>query len=89
VSTPTLNGDASLDIPAGTQTGTVFEIRDAGFPDVRGRGKGDQYVTVRVVTPTKLTPKQRDLLRQFGEECEGQLSGVRGLLEKVKGVFGA
>lgn len=85
---PTLNGEATLNVPAGTQTGTVFEIRDAGFPDVRGRHRGDQHVAVRIVTPTRLTPKQRELLKQFAAESGEELHGVRALFEKVKDAFG-
>lgn len=70
---PTLEEPVSLDIPEGTQTGTVFRIRSKGMPHLRGRSRGDLYVEVKVVTPTKLTQKQRELLKELG-----QLSGGDG-----------
>jgi len=63
---PTLDGTALVTIPPGTQTGTVFRLRGKGMPDMRGRGNGDQFVRVTVVTPTKLTSEQKDLLKQLG-----------------------
>ncbi|GAA5344535.1 molecular chaperone DnaJ [Planifilum fimeticola] len=63
---PTLDGRAKLKIPAGTQTGTEFRLRGKGVPRLRGYGQGDQRVKVRVVTPTRLTEKQKEVLREFG-----------------------
>ena len=54
-------------IPEGTQSGKVFRIRGEGFPNVHGRGKGDLLVRVFVETPTKLSTKQRELLKEFAE----------------------
>lgn len=64
---PTLEGRVKLKIPAGTQTDTYFRLRNKGVPRLRGYGQGDQHVKVIVVTPTKLTDKQRELLREFGQ----------------------
>lgn len=63
----TLDGRALVTIPPGTQTGTVFRLKGKGLPDMRDRGSGDQFVKVTVVTPTKLTSEQRELLRKFGQ----------------------
>ena len=63
---PTLDGRAKLKIPAGTQTGTEFRLRGKGVPRLRGYGQGDQRVKVRVVTPTRLSEKQKEVLREFG-----------------------
>jgi curved DNA-binding protein len=57
-----------IKVPAGTQTGTVFSIKDKGAPRVNGEGRGAIKVTVNVDTPTNLTAKQRDLLKQFVQE---------------------
>lgn len=65
---PTLEGKIKLKIPAGTQTGKSFRIKGKGVPNVHGRGRGDQFVNVRVVTPTTLTERQKELLREFAEE---------------------
>lgn len=66
ITVPTLDGDVSLDIPEGTQSGAVFRLRGKGVPGLRG-GRGDQFVTVKVVTPKGLSAKQKELLREFGD----------------------
>ena len=65
IEVPGLNGNRKLNIPEGTQTGTVFRISGAGIPRLGSRGKGDEYVVVKVVTPTNLSRKEKDLLREF------------------------
>lgn len=55
----------SLDIPEGTQTGTVFRIDGQGIIHLKGQGKGDEYVVVKVTTPVNLTERQKELLREF------------------------
>ncbi len=67
IEVPTLHGKVKLKVPAGTQTGTKFRLRGKGVPNVRGYGVGDQNIHVKVVTPTKLTDKQKQLLREFAE----------------------
>ena len=62
-----LHGKVKLKIPAGTQTGTQFRLKGKGVTNVSGHGNGDQHVIVKVVTPTKLTEKQKQLLREFAE----------------------
>ncbi|MDE7170875.1 MAG: molecular chaperone DnaJ, partial [Oscillospiraceae bacterium] len=54
-------------LPAGTQPGTTFRLRGKGIPELRGRGRGDQYVTVQVQVPTSLTSQQREALQAFAE----------------------
>lgn len=66
VKIPTLYGDAVLEIPAGTQPGDRFTIKDRGLPRVGGRGKGNQYVLVNVEVPRHLSSSQRELLKKFG-----------------------
>ncbi|MFD1736624.1 molecular chaperone DnaJ [Bacillus salitolerans] len=65
IEVPTLHGKVKLKIPAGTQTGTKFRLRNKGVPNVRGYGQGDQHIHVRVITPTKLSSRQKELLREF------------------------
>ncbi|MBE3570826.1 MAG: molecular chaperone DnaJ, partial [Bacillales bacterium] len=67
IEVPTLHGKVKLKIPAGTQTGTKFRLRGKGAPNVHGYGVGDQHIIVKVITPTKLTDKQKQLLREFAE----------------------
>jgi molecular chaperone DnaJ len=65
---PTLDGEHELKIPAGTQTGKVFRVKNVGIPHMgRSNRRGDQLVAVKVATPTELTPEQRDLLEQLAD----------------------
>ena len=66
VKVPTLYGDAVLLIPAGTQPGERFTIKERGLPKVGGRGRGNQYVLVTVEVPKHLSNAQKELLRKFG-----------------------
>jgi molecular chaperone DnaJ len=61
----TLEGKVTLTIPAGVQTGAKFRMKGKGVKNIKGYGKGDQYVTIRVVTPKSLTAEQRDLLEKL------------------------
>ncbi|MCL2226199.1 MAG: molecular chaperone DnaJ [Oscillospiraceae bacterium] len=63
----TLDGKVKYSIPEGTQTGTTFRLRGKGIPNLRGSGRGDQFVTVKIVTPTGLNSEQKELLREFAE----------------------
>lgn len=67
IEVPTVHGNVKLKVPAGTQTGKVFRLRGKGVPNVHGYGHGDQHVQIQIMTPTKLTDKQKDLLREFNE----------------------
>lgn len=87
VSAPTLDGQETLKIPAGTQTGTVFRLKGHGMPALGGRGRGDLFVSVALVTPTTLTREQRRLLEQLAEIEEKDL-GDKGLMDKVRDIFG-
>ena len=71
---PTLEGKARLNIPAGTQTGTVFRLRGKGIPHLRGWGKGDQLVKVIVQTPKKLTRRQKQLIAELAKELESEVT---------------
>lgn len=86
---PTLEGQHTLKVPEGTQSGTVFRVRNKGVPVLNGHGKGDLYARVKVQTPSKLNKRQRELLQELGD-----LSHVdnkpqpKTLLGKVKDIFG-
>lgn len=66
-----LDGHVTLRIPPGTQTGTIFRVREKGIPHLGGRGRGDQLVKILVDVPNRLTEKQKELLKElaktFGE----------------------
>lgn len=85
IEVPTVQGDVNLKIPAGTQTGTRFRLRGKGVKNVHGRGIGDQHVVVKVITPKKMTEKQKELMRQFaavsGDNLEEYSSS---LFDKIK-----
>jgi molecular chaperone DnaJ len=88
VQIPTLEKEIDFAIPAGTQHGQTFRIKDAGVPYLRRSGRGDLIVTVQVVVPKKLNEKQKALLRELaqtlGKEPVGKDKSVFG---KVKDAF--
>lgn len=69
-SVETVSGNVTLRIPQGTQPNTVMRLRERGIPHVRGTGRGDHYVRVKVVVPKNITGKQKELLHQFDEESK-------------------
>ena len=96
ITIPTLDGDAPFTIPEATQTGTMFRLRGQGMPDVSGRGKGDLLVTVKVITPKKISREQRKLLEQLSatlpkekfEPTPRDDQDDKGLFDRVKDIFG-
>src|SRR5690606_14268281 len=67
IEVPTVSGKVKLKIPAGTQNGARFRLRGKGVQNVHGYGVGDQHITIKVKVPTKLSEKQKQLLREFAE----------------------
>jgi len=84
----TLDGKVELKIPEGTQHGTSFRMKGRGIPYLKGHGRGDHYVRVKLTVPTKLTAEQRELFKKlaasFGEKVGTE---DKGFMEKVKGAF--
>ena len=87
ITVKTLEGQQQVKIPAGTQTGTVFRLKGHGVPVLGGRGRGDMFVSVTVVTPTTLTREQRRLLEQLAQVETSDLED-KGLMDKVRDIFG-
>ena len=88
INVPTLEGKASIKVPAGTQNGTVFKLRGKGMPHLRGSGQGQLLVRAVVEVPTKLTPGQRRKLEEFAESCGDQNAPMaRSFLERAKEFF--
>ncbi|HEU4768072.1 MAG TPA: molecular chaperone DnaJ [Pyrinomonadaceae bacterium] len=83
----TLDGEEKLKVPMGTQTGTVFRLRGKGMPALGGRGRGDLFVSVTVMTPTNLSREQRKLLEQLAD-VESQDLTDKKLVDKVRDIFG-
>jgi molecular chaperone DnaJ len=68
VAIKTIDGEVSLKIPAGTQSGKVFKLKGKGVPSFQGYGKGDHHVEVIVKTPEKLSKDQKKILEELGKE---------------------
>ena len=83
----TLDGEEDLKIPAGTQTGTVFRVKSQGMPSLNGRGKGDLFVAVTLITPKTLTKEQRKLLEQLAELEDVDFQD-ESFMDKVRNIFG-
>jgi molecular chaperone DnaJ len=83
----TLDGEEDLKIPAGTQTGTVFRLRSHGMPVLGGRGKGDLFVAVTLITPKSLTKEQRKLLEKLATIEDTDFNDA-SFMEKVRNIFG-
>ena len=69
---PTLDGVVEYDIPEGTQTGTVFKLKNKGIPHIRGKNRGDEYVTVEVEVPKNISLKQKEILKEFEALSKGK-----------------
>lgn len=67
IEVPTLDGNVKMKIPEGIQSGTILRLKNKGIPYLRGQGRGDQHVKVKVLTPQKLNEKQKELLTEFGQ----------------------
>lgn len=82
---PTLDGKVRYTIPEGTQSGTTFRLRGKGIPNIGGKGRGDQFVTVFVEIPKNLSSEQKEALRAF----DGTLKDInheqrKSFFEKLK-----
>lgn len=85
---PTLEGTIKYNIPEGTQTGTVFRLKNKGIKHLRSNAKGDQLVRVNVEVPTKLSAKQKELLKQFAEISGDEVFQQRkSFFDKMKDLF--
>jgi molecular chaperone DnaJ len=85
---PTLEGTMKFTIPEGTQTGTVFRLKNKGIKHLRSNARGDQLIKVHVEVPTKLSAKQKELLKQFAEISGDEVFQQRkSFFEKMKEYF--
>ena len=89
VEVPTVHGNVEMVIPAGTQTGKTFRLKGKGAPRLRGGSQGDQHVTVKIVTPTKLNDAQKEALLAFAKASgdEKVAPQKKGFFNKVKDVL--
>ncbi len=80
IEVPTIDGKVDLRIPPGTDSETIFRMKGSGMPSIHGRGKGDQMVKVQIQVPKKLKKKQKELLKNLGEDKPSV-----GFLKKIFG----
>jgi molecular chaperone DnaJ len=83
----TIDGPVAFRLPEGTQSGQQFRLKARGAPSIGGTDRGDQIVTIQVVTPKKLTPEQRELFAQLGDTLESEVprvEGERNFFDRVK-----
>jgi len=92
VDVPTLEGDVQLKIPAESQSGRVFRLRDKGVKPVRGGARGDLFCRVVVETPVHLSSEQRELIRRLEESLRAHAARhaprQKGFLDGVRRFFG-
>jgi molecular chaperone DnaJ len=88
VEVPTLDGKETLKIPSGTQSGRTFRLKNKGVNVIHSNQRGDELVTVKVVTPQSLTSEQKELLRKFAEiERQQAEKGSHNLFDRLKDQF--
>ena len=68
IDVPTIDGTASLKIPAGTASETIFRMKEKGIPHLQQSSSGDQMVKVRIEVPKKISNKQKELIKQLNED---------------------
>ena len=85
---PTLDGKASLKVPAGTQSGQIFKLRGKGISNVNGRGRGDLVARLLVEVPTRLNAEQRQKLEEFAGLCGEENTPLhKSFFERAKEFF--
>jgi len=88
IEVPTLEGRATIKIPAGTQPGTIFRVKGKGVKNLQGYGHGDLHVRVQVEVPAHLNGTQKAKLHEFAALCDGQEAPLaQGFFEKAKKFF--
>lgn len=88
IEVPTLGGPVQMNLPAGTQSGRVFRLREKGVPRLGGGQRGDELVRVHVEVPSKLNKRQKELLEELGQTLgvESHPAG-KSFFDKMKGMF--
>jgi len=85
---PTLNGNVTMKIPEGTQSGRVFRLSGKGIRRLRGYGTGDELVKIIVETPTHLNSEQRRVLKEFANVCNDKVTPLsKSFFDSVKKIF--
>ncbi|PWU11155.1 MAG: molecular chaperone DnaJ [Verrucomicrobia bacterium] len=88
IEVPTLDGKASIKIPAGTQPGNMFRLKGKGVKNIQGYGFGDLHVRIQVEVPIRLTSAQKAKLEEFAQLCDGEESPLsRRFFERARKLF--
>jgi len=89
IDVPTLDGKVKYNIPEGTQTGSVYKIKNIGIKNLRGYGRGDHYFKVNIEVPKKLNEKQKEALKKFAELTGDDVYAMqKSFFDKMKDVLG-
>ncbi len=89
IKVPSLEGDISLKIPAGTQSGKIFRLRGQGIPHLNGYGRGDELVRVLVITPNKLSSEEKELFARLAHLGKDRpLKVDKSFFEKLRETLG-
>jgi molecular chaperone DnaJ len=86
---PSLDGNVKLKIPEGTQPGTSFRLKGKGINRLRGYGRGDQHVRIKVSIPTNLNESQKELIKKFSQTLtkRNEANKEKGFFKKMKDAF--
>jgi molecular chaperone DnaJ len=87
VSIPTFEGTEKLDVPAGTQPGSVLRIKNRGMPNLRGGSNGDLHIHVRVKVPKTLSAKGKQLMEDLAAEMKVDIADSKGIFDRIKDKF--
>jgi molecular chaperone DnaJ len=88
IEVPALDGRTPINIPPGTQPGTMFRLKSKGIKNVQGYGRGDLHVRINVEVPTHLSAAQRAKLQEFASLCNGKENPMsQSFLDKAKKLF--
>jgi molecular chaperone DnaJ len=94
IEVPTLDGEETVAVPEGTQSGATFRLKGRGMPHVSGRGRGDLYVSVKVAVPKKLTREQRKAVEELSRLLPAEIERTKRdtadkpFFERVRDIFG-
>ena len=88
IEVPTIHGKVEMKVAAGTQSGTIMRLRGKGIPMLRRNGNGDQHVRIKVLTPQKLSGRQKELLKEFADLSGNKVNHEQeSFFSKVKKIF--
>ena len=87
---PTVEGSEEVEVPAGAQSGHEIRLRGKGVPRLRGAGRGDLHVILNVVVPSKVSRRERELLRELDEVSQPAVlpKGGGSIIDRLRDFFG-